>query len=581
MFKSLLTRIVSLCCATMACFILMFVTSNQYAIHQMRRQAISAQEALFQFYANQLDASYEATRLDLLRYVTSDLSLNTLCVYDTGSNGYKLSMQACKAYLTNSIEASQGLDTLFLYADNSDTLLSVSKAQSGSRYQYLLQHRGLFLNGSARSSGSAWQCLYAYGFTGANMSDFLLLLTLPASEQVTMGAVVLVSDLLEPLRNVFDYEDMLLLVYHDDGRLLTPGVLPDKTASDLSRLIADGTTESLPLVQDPETGENYVAIFQQLQFAPVYIVSLVPQREILKDLALFQDLGYYLPFALALLMVCTVAIIRRSLDKPLSELIFAMEKVARGDLSARLPKGGTTEFMRINLHFNNMVKRIDQLNRDVREQTLLTHKAELRHLQAQINPHFYQNTLNLIYNLAALQEYALIQRTALHLADYFRFIMRSGDEMIRLSDELKHISNYMELQKIRYPGGIEYRQSVEEALLDRRILPLLLQPFVENSVIHGLTTERLFVIEVHIQQAADGGLRIRIEDNGTGMSEDRILQLNRLMHDQADGGGHIGVWNVVTRLHRHYGDRAKLRFEQNTPVGSRVLLELPPEGGQE
>ena len=186
-----------------------------------------------------------------------------------------------------------------------------------------------------------------------------------------------------------------------------------------------------------------MAIFQQLQFAPVYIVSLVPQREILKDLALFQDLGYYLPFALALLMVCTVAIIRRSLDKPLSELIFAMEKVARGDLSARLPKGGTTEFMRVNLHFNNMVERIDQLNRDVREQTLLTHKAELRHLQAQINPHFYQNTLNLIYNLAALQEYALIQRTALHLADYFRFIMRSGDEMIRLSDELKtHLELY-------------------------------------------------------------------------------------------------------------------------------------------
>src|SRR5699024_6848965 len=127
--------------------------------------------------------------------------------------------------------------------------------------------------------------------------------------------------------------------------------------------------------------------------------------------ALFQDLGYCLPFALALLTLCTVAIISRSLDNPLSELIFAMVNVARDDLSARLPKGGTTEFMRVNLHFNNMVERIDQLNRDVREQTLLTHKAELRHLQAQINPHFYQNTLNLIYNLAALKEYALIQRT--------------------------------------------------------------------------------------------------------------------------------------------------------------------------
>jgi two-component system sensor histidine kinase YesM len=308
----------------------------------------------------------------------------------------------------------------------------------------------------------------------------------------------------------------------------------------------------------------------------VLLLSMIYYVRGYLTLTIFRTLVSYIYAILFVVILIASLLIHQSLYRPFQQIISAMNKVSHGDLTVRLPQGRTTEFILVNTQFNNMVKRIDELNQDVEKQASRAHRAEIRHLQAQINPHFYQNTLNLIYNLAALKKYQLIQETTLYLADYFRFIMRSGDQPIELRDELKHITNYMELQKIRYPGKVEYSVQVEDPLLLQPILPLLIQPFVENSMIHGYTTaHNLFRVDVRVFSNTKGYTVIEVEDNGKGMEPEMIKRLNDIMEESNTiPEHHIGIWNVVSRLYSYYGPSAQIKFLSKKETGTIVRIEF-------
>jgi len=195
--------------------------------------------------------------------------------------------------------------------------------------------------------------------------------------------------------------------------------------------------------------------------------------------------------------------------------------------------------------------------------------------------------LNLVYNLAALKEFELIKKTALYLSEYFRFVLRSGDKAIPLREELRHIETYMGLQQIRFPGMIDYEADIGPGLDALEILPLTLQPFVENSVIHGFTRERAFRVSVRARREGDA-TAIEISDNGAGMDEGTRGCLNAYLRDgkrvaagEDSGGAHIGIKNVAMRLWERYGDGAKLEFLAQEGPGTRVRVVLARAMGVE
>lgn len=581
MWKSLMARIVFVSVSVIAFILLLFIAANQYAIEHMRNQAVRSQQSLLDLYSAQMDDSMETLRLSMIQRVNDDLDLNALCFYDPSDNAYLLSAQQCKKWLNQNLGLNGLISSQYIYDARSGMLLTASKRYASARHQYIQTHLSSFLLNTGYTGASDWTLQYTTGYlTDGAQSGWLLTKCIPLTPQVTLGACVSVSDFIPPLQDVISYEGTVTRIYSRNGLLLAQSSNdPPSTSAcsdELYSALLQNDGQPYFIYKKADTGARYIVISHFLDTAGIRIVTLLPERAILQQLSQFRTIGELIPLLLVVI-VCAFALSLPRLYRPYQQLVDIMEGVAQGDLTLRLPEGRTPEFRQVNAGFNKMVERIEQLNRDVYEQTLLTHKAELRHLQAQINPHFYQNTLNLIYNLAALKQYELIQKTALHLADYFRFIMRSGDQPIRLCDELRHIENYMELQKIRYPRAFEYLCQADESLLTFPILPLLIQPFVENSVIHGFTTRRVFCVTVRVFSTESGSLAVEIEDNGNGIPQELIAELNRLMSEpDQERGQHIGVWNVVTRLRHFYGKRAMLRFDSRLESGTCVHLEIPP-----
>lgn len=586
MFKTLLSRIVCVAAATMALIILLFMVANQYAMMRMREQAITAQDMLLELYAAQMDETLESLRMGMMQRINEDLDLNALTFYVPDTDEYKLCAQNCKKWLQQSLPVNRMISSQYIYAKNTKLLLTASKSFSSTRHMYITDHLPLFVSNACTKESMKWSHVYTSGYLNESGARcWLLVKPMKVSNVVTLGTVVTVSDLIPPLEDTMTYSGTITKVYSMQGLLLAQSLKGANETEDLDRDITKGLSmlgRDEPFrVHSQQTNESYIVISQTLETASVCVVTLLPESQIYHQLVHFRRIGSFLPFVLALLAVSAIIAIR-TLYKPFGELVTIMDGVAKGDLSLRLPKGRTSEFVQVNARFNEMVQRIDCLNRDVHEQTVRTHRAEMMHLQSQINPHFYQNTLNLIYNLAVLEQYELIQKTALHLADYFRFIMRSGDQMVSLSSELEHIGNYMELQKIRYPNAIAYHQITAPDSVDCLVPPLIIQPFVENCVIHGYTTKRLFEVSVRVTREK-GSLIIQAEDNGRGMPPDVLDRINGLLSNPGDDpGNHIGLWNVITRLNRRYGGRAVLHIESKMDVGTFVRMEIPieyPQGG--
>ena len=540
----------------------------------MKDNVVASQEALLQLYSRQINDSLEMARLDMSQRITDDLSLNTLSIYDPDEDRYKLNIQACKQWLGKSVSSNKLTDAVFIYAKNSMTLITASRIQDGLRYRYIANNIENILEYESSVSSPQWDIYLTDRYVADRDSPaWVLLKCVPASQYVSIGSFVLISDFIPPLQKVVQYEGQITLVFSGEGNLLSPSSMPEGITEDI---VAAMLNENLPAwIRIDALRENYIAICCSLEAVNARIYTLIPEGEVLSHLSAISATGIYLPVFLLAIAIFTAYFIRRSLYRPFQSLMSAMEKVSGGDLTIRLPIGNNTEFQLVNAQFNDMVQRIEGLNKDVQKQTVRAYKAEIRHLQSQINPHFYQNTLNLIYNLAALREIELIKKTTLYLAEYFRFIMRSGDQMIDLRDELTHISNYMELQKIRHPNIIEYNQDVGEGLGTYKILPLIIQPFIENCIIHGFTQRYKFIVSLHIARYPDK-IEISINDNGNGMELSMISRLNALMDEPDDHQSeHIGIWNVVARIKKYYGEDARLMFAQQESAGASVHIELP------
>jgi two-component system sensor histidine kinase YesM len=189
------------------------------------------------------------------------------------------------------------------------------------------------------------------------------------------------------------------------------------------------------------------------------------------------------------------------------------------------------------------------------------------------------NSLNIVYNLAVLKDYQTLKKLALHLADYFRFTVHSNRPHITLDEELKHVANYMEIQRLRYPDNLVFEISVSDELKEAAIPPLSIQPFTENAVIHGFKNRNQpfhLYIQAHIiEHEGAREARISIRDTGVGFSAEWLEKFAgtdwRTIQDE-----HVGIWNVIRRLSIFTDDKASVIL-RNAESGAEVLIVLPLE----
>jgi two-component system sensor histidine kinase YesM len=272
--------------------------------------------------------------------------------------------------------------------------------------------------------------------------------------------------------------------------------------------------------------------------------------------------------------------ISKSIYVPIKKLHDVTTTIARHDIEALMTADNADEITELGLSFNIMVGKIKELlDAKIEEQENLK-KAELRALQAQINPHFLYNTLDTIIWMAEAKRMDQVVELVRVLSRFFRITLSKGKDWITVGEEIEHVESYLAIQKMRYRDILDYQIDVPDDMGDGQMLKLTLQPLVENALYHGIKNKRNGGAIVVRGRRLDGDLlQIQVEDNGIGMTQEQLAQIRALL--DANAGGMVvaesgyGINNVNQRIKLYHGQEYGLTIESEYRHGTCVSLVIP------
>ncbi|NBD24022.1 sensor histidine kinase [Paenibacillus glycinis] len=310
----------------------------------------------------------------------------------------------------------------------------------------------------------------------------------------------------------------------------------------------------------------------KLSIGFVFNDVLEKNREYQQQFMLFTSIVLLLSVAVAI----AIAV---QLVKPIHRLKETMLRVGEGDLSLRLEDVDNTEIGGIVRSYNRMIDQLDRVISEENDLIAMKTRAELDMLQAQINPHFLYNTLEVI-NMRSMKSGNLeVSAIVGALADLFRYSIAKGSGIVELEKELAHVANYVTIQQIRFGHSFEVHYDVPEELRGMSIVRFVLQPIIENAIKHAFEGWEEGGRIVISAAAADGMLKVRIADNGIGMDKETLAHVRTDMEReygkaQSEENG-IGLRNVYQRLKLIYKEGTSMTIESAEMRGTAVTLTVP------
>ena len=278
-----------------------------------------------------------------------------------------------------------------------------------------------------------------------------------------------------------------------------------------------------------------------------------------------------LAIASILIIALLWRMIRNEVIQPISILQVGMESLEREGKASISDTAKTEDFTWLYDSFNHMAEEINSSH----EKDLKLIRSELDNLKLQVNPHMLLNSLTMIYSMAETGQDSLIQRFTMYLVNYFRYSLKETNSLVSVSAELKFVENYLELQKIRYPGELSGNYYVEDGLEEARIPPLLIQNFVENATKYARLPKATVEVLIWVHRE-DEMLCITVQDTGKGMESGMLQTLNEgKEYVDADGVRHIGVWNCKRRLAAFFGNAASISIKSKKDSGTTVEIRMP------
>jgi two-component system sensor histidine kinase YesM len=285
----------------------------------------------------------------------------------------------------------------------------------------------------------------------------------------------------------------------------------------------------------------------------------------------------------SLLMIALVVYFVRRVTLPLVTLTHFLKDTNPEQPLRIYPVETDDEVGQLVRSYNKMTGRIERLTEQVKLTEIRKKEADMQALQAQINPHFLYNTLASIHWMALMKQDNTTAEMVGSLSDFLRFSLNKGVEFCRVEQEIAHARHYGNIQSIRFPDKFELLFSIDPKLLEQTMLKLLLQPLIENALIHG-AQKKAGKSMIHVEGVMDGALMtFVVEDSGIGMSPDKLKdirgQLAGLTEHTPVETSSYGLRNVHQRLLLHYGSGAGLRIDSTEGVGTCVAFTIPAAGG--
>ena len=320
--------------------------------------------------------------------------------------------------------------------------------------------------------------------------------------------------------------------------------------------------------------EFYLAIYSHIDNTDFVLFNLIPTNRIDSAVVETRNISLIIAFAALIISLGLILLLIKTLLKPLNLLAEEMKVVGGGNFKVRIKVGGTAEISNLGTQFNSMISRVDDLIEKNYVAELNEKMSRLQALEAQINPHFLNNTLQAISAQAILKKQRGISKMIEALASMLRYSIIEGDAML-LSAEIKHVQSYLMLQKARFDDRLNYKIKMDESLSDFLIPKISILTLVENSINHGLeqSSEKICIkIDILLEK---GYLVIKVVDDGCGMSPERLVEIRRQLQYENGQTGSIGLKNLASRLHILYNGRAKMEIDSTQGKGTNVIVYIP------
>lgn len=541
------------------------IYSNVYAIEVVRQQVANSSEDLLSLYRDQLDGRLSEVDNYLIGLM-SDAELTDMPFVTNRDERIFIASRLTKE-ITNSIVRFPVIDGISVYFPSDGQYLYAFRERSVlDDRMYIKSH---IMQEVVQEPIPDKQLQRKWYITRDHDSVFLVR-TFTLADRTVIAAWLNVSS----LQTTLD-----LLGLDDRGA----AVLSDSEGNPIVNeyfVKENGVEIQLNAPSFYLTGKNqtFLAIGEQSIRGEFGLFAFIPDDQILQHLPTLKWISLLLPFVSLILLLSGFILLRTTLLKPINRLLRTMNLIRQGNLDVQVKQFQTSiEFQMLNDTFNNMMGEIKDLRISVYEEQLKKQKAELQHLQLQIKPHFFINTLNMLYTLARMKDTKKMEEISLCLIQYFRYMFQSNLSFVALKDELLHVRNYLRIQEMRFPGQILYDIQVQDFLQRTPVPPLIIHTFVENVIKHGLTLDEPIVIKINVEliESPELCLHIEIQDSGTGFKEgiiDSIEQDKRIVDEE---GEHIGIWNVKQRLNLMYGQGAMIKLSHADPHGAIVDITLP------
>lgn len=318
-------------------------------------------------------------------------------------------------------------------------------------------------------------------------------------------------------------------------------------------------------------GKDEILIYKHLMDTDWYCISIIDENAILVDILYLEFPFIMLAGIYILFLLLMLNVLRRYVFVPLRTLKDNMDSYAQGNLEAvDMQSTGVGEFKSLSLHFNDMTRRISGLMKDYQEEVDEKNRQRMKALTSQLTPHFIYNALNTIKWMAVLNHQENIQHLTESLVHIFMNASRMDDENYTLQDELELVSNYAVIQKARFMN-FDLQIDTEDSARKCHIKKLLLQPIVENSIVHGLGRGKIKNTSIKIKAWVDINLYITVRDEGIGFDVEQWRKSPYIEKEHTN----IGLRNVEQIIRLEYGDPYRLEMDSAPGRGTTMRYILP------
>jgi two-component system sensor histidine kinase YesM len=374
-------------------------------------------------------------------------------------------------------------------------------------------------------------------------------------------------------------ENTMIGVVDQKGNVIVTNNLPNNRFTELVQFIwkksaAVNNTSFLEKID----GEDYLVISKELNFQGWQVVSIVPVRGLRASINTIKLVTLITAVSCIILFLFITVFLSNLMTNRIQKLTRKMRSVQEGNFNVSMKVSGNDEISEMTGVFNSMVESIRNLINEVYKGRIEKKEAELRALQEQINPHFLYNTLMSINWIAVQVNAPKIVDIVQLLATFYRLSLSKGREIIPLKDEFAQVKAYVSIQKIRYEDSFEAFFEVEPGLEEAQVIKFIIQPFVENAIIHGFNENMKGSIYITAKRTEDNDLLIRVIDNGKGMRKEMLEAVSeesgRVSRISRREEGY-GIRNVNERIRLHYGETYGVSIFSEHESGTIVEIKLP------